>query len=336
MAASAREIARQGALHLSSLVKPSGRFVYAYDAVTNWPAEGYNVLRHAGAVWSLFHVSRLCATPPSVSTLAERALEHLVERYVRPFGSSGLLCVTAKDKVKLGGGALAILALLEAPAGPLQAERLATAQALGHYLLSQEAEGDFVHKRSYATGAPSDFRSAYYTGEALFALARLHDCDPAGPWLGRALALAERLARRDYGLREQSHWMLYALDALHRHRDFAWIAHYAARIAGDIEARPDYRAWDRATPIACRSEGLLAFLRLAGRHQGEPLAIAPSRVLQTIAENLALQARYRTVLGGFIRGAGSQEVRIDYIQHNISAFADFAEAVTPAQRPPAP
>ena len=43
-------------------------------------------------------------------------------------------------------------------------------------------------------------------------------------------------------------------------------------------------------------------------------------------ENLALQLGYRTADGAFIRGGGDDrhfEVRIDYIQHNVSAFLHY-------------
>jgi hypothetical protein len=37
------------------------------------------------------------------------------------------------------------------------------------------------------------------------------------------------------------------------------------------------------------------------------LPLAPEQALRIVEENLNLQAGYRTVLGGLIRGAGSQE-----------------------------
>ncbi|HKQ93962.1 MAG TPA: hypothetical protein VJS40_00020, partial [Aestuariivirgaceae bacterium] len=48
---------------------------------------------------------------------------------------------------------------------------------------------------------------------------------------------------------------------------------------------------------------------------------------QEVRENLRLQMESRAPGGAFIRGGGSDEVRIDYIQHNISSFLAFSRFV---------
>ena len=49
-------IAQAGAMKLAELNFQSGRFRYRYDANSNADLSGYNVLRHAGTVWSMLYV----------------------------------------------------------------------------------------------------------------------------------------------------------------------------------------------------------------------------------------------------------------------------------------
>lgn len=51
------DVALSGATCLSSMVDQYGRFNYRFDAISGNVAEGYNVLRHCGAVWAMMEVS---------------------------------------------------------------------------------------------------------------------------------------------------------------------------------------------------------------------------------------------------------------------------------------
>lgn len=320
MAAEAwRDAAVEGALCLARLTGPDGRFVYRYDALTGLPGHGYNTLRHCGAAWAMLDVARRAGPLPAVVAAAGRALGWLSTRALcQPPDDPAAVCVASGDSVKLGGSGLAMLALCEYAALG-DRSRLPLAAALARYVLTQRRlDGDFHHKRSLATGALVDFRSDYYTGEALFGLARLAAVSGEARWRTAAAWSARMLAPTDYGRAVHSHWMLYALAAIHAGEPEPVLRAYAGRIAAAIVAEPGYRAEGRSTPVSCRSEGLMAYLRLAG---GSPVAGGPdpAAVLRTVEENLALQQGCAVPGGAIMRGGGSTEVRIDYIQHHISA-----------------
>ena len=89
------------------------------------------------------------------------------------------------------------------------------------------------------------------------------------------------------------------------------------------------RRYSIEAQLACRSEGLLAFVRLCEGVSRDSVdrpifdqAAARSRV--AIHENLELQLGHRRPNGSFVHGRGNSEVRIDYIQHNISSFLGYA------------
>src|SRR5258707_1871412 len=53
LAGAYRDAADRGAAKLLSLISPTGKFVYSYDAKTGKVSPEYNLLRHAGSPWSL-------------------------------------------------------------------------------------------------------------------------------------------------------------------------------------------------------------------------------------------------------------------------------------------
>ena len=324
-------VARRGATRLLRLVLDDGRFVYSYSAAGEpKPTRKYNVLRHCGAAWSMLDTARQLGEMTAVEEGAERAIRYLIANFLVPFGDGGL-CVLDSGKIKLGGNGLALLALTELFSLRKDEDLLAAACRLGRYIVSeQQADGDFVHSRVLETGEVRDFRSDYYTGEALFGLVRLYEATGDRHWLDRVVFSEAKLRERDYGVEAQSHWMLYALDALFAVRPSAEYLEHAGRIAANILAHPRYRDERRSAPIACRSEGLLAYMRMLERADPSGISPSASECLRAIQTNLGLQMEFQTANGAFIRGGGSDEVRIDYIQHNISSFLAYSRLPVPA------
>jgi hypothetical protein len=321
--ASALKIARTGARRLAKLVQADGRFIYRYIPEKNLVANQYNALRHCGAVWSMFDVMRMTGADPRVHEAGLRASRYMLDEFVKPLGRHRMAVVEA-EKIKLGGSGLALLALYELNRAAPDAQLVDTARALGRYILDQRTpDGDLMHGRIYPSGELYPFRSDYYTGEALFGLLRLHQMTGEALWREAALELIGALGARDYGVAEQSHWMLYTLDLADELAPNPAIRRYAARIAADIVSNRAYMARAESTPIACRSEALLAYMRLLLRTPGEGLNPDLAECDKVLRSCLSAQVQFFRRDGSFVRGFNKPDVRIDYIQHNISAFAAF-------------
>lgn len=326
-------IAIEGAQCLARLVDRRGKFLYRYDADKPGPSTGYNILRHCGAIWAMTEVANRAGPLPEVLEAARRAADWLIAKHVRAYGATGTQCVVAGDNVKLGGSGLAILALLELAAATAEKDHIALARQLaGYILLQQRPDGDFIHKRRFSSDKVLPFRSDYYTGEALFGLLRLSAVTGDRNWLEASEASERMLAPLNYGVSEQSHWMLYALEQLHALRPDPLYRNHARAIADDILKSPVYRTYRRSTPIACRSEALLAFLRLCDGIAGD-VAERPvfdqtaSASREAIHDNLELQLACRRPDGSFVHGLDSSKVQIDYIQHNISSYLGYGRLI---------
>lgn len=322
---SRQEQAYHSAVCLAGLVRKDGSFLYRYDSQTGKSCGGYNILRHAGAIWALLDTYREYRDD-RLLTEARRATHYLLASSLRFFRSYGNVCICEDNTIKLGGNALAALALLSVFEVTREPLLLTLAEQFCQFMLDQRREnGDLVHKRYFESGKISAFRSMYYTGEALLAILTLHEKTGERCWLDAAIEIEDPLAAEEYGVKEQSHWMLYALDLLSRFSPSPLYSRHAAAIATDILDNPEYLKWNRSTPIACRTEGLLAFLRQQASGDGGNTSLR-SRCLEQIERNLEMQMTFRLDDGAFIRGGSDQrhhEVRIDYIQHNISSFLHY-------------
>jgi hypothetical protein len=309
------------ACHLAQLIRPDGRFVYRYDPQQDNPLPGYNILRHSGAIWAVQTAIGLQMAPPQLETLLQPAIDRLLRKRV-DYAVSGSAFIFSRNAIKLGACGLALLVaanLGDAVFGPYRE----TASAIIRYIREQfQEDGTSIHKRDRKTFSPLPFRSEYYTGEAVFGLLtaaiRMGD-DAAAAWGVRML---QTLARRGEGIAVQSHWMMYAAEAAYSIAPDVEILHYMHRIAEQIISWPQYRDRFACTPIACRTEALLCLARIM---QKSSLfnKMRWDLIIDTIRENLALQMRNATPQGGFTRDGLSREVRIDYIQHNLSCLAGY-------------
>lgn len=230
--------------------------------------------------------------------------------------------------IKLGGNALAIVAI-SSTALAQDVRWKALCVRLGEYILaSYIGRGRFISKVDALRRHIYPFASEYYTGQALVALVELWKLTGAGRFLDVCEHAAGYLARQNYGVVSQNHWMMYAVERLYNVRPSRELMDYATRLAVQIIDDPRYRRGNRSTPIACRTEALLTFCRLA---QSRCSSLAPADVraaLVVIRKNLALQRCQALADGAFLRGGSSAEVRIDYLQHNLMAFLAFYALMT--------
>ncbi len=345
--------ARAGGDYLLRHLDARGQFDYLYNPLTDKVAAVYNILRHAGTTYSLLELYEATGKKKYLAG-GERALQYLVG-YIKPCGvARQALCVVDEDDdVKLGGNGLAILALAkynEVTGSDIYNDE---AKKLADWILSvQTASGEFaVHKMS-AAGIPAPgFVSGYYPGEAVFGLTRLYEATGEDKYLAAARQGARWLIEvRDRGLAESElahdHWLLYGLNELYDYDPNPLYVAHTEKIVNSIERLQHQNLtgerwfWNggyynppRSTPTATRSEGLAAAYRLFQKSgRTDRLTDTYDALERGIAFELSTQITKNKVRildlparaqGGFGESLTELSVRIDYVQHNISALLAF-------------
>jgi len=268
---------------------------------------------------------------------------------------------------KLGGAGLALVALAHLHELDSSTVSLDELKQLGNFILHmQKDDGGFYSKYIPAEGGRSDsWVSLYYPGEAALGLILLFELDPQPEWLHGAFDAIAYLARRraEQTHVEADHWALLAsaklwpwLDSLGRDGAHELILGHTVQVCESILAeQPPFPQgvdeWGgftldgRTCPTATRLEGLLAaYTILPSKHHRlrERIWSSSSRGIDFMLRaqirggqhaGAVPRAIQRLPLGhslwspDFNRRA--REVRIDYVQHCLSAMIQFAQLAEP-------
>jgi len=341
--------AQAGGEYLSRCVKPDGSFVYRYDPYLDEEGSDYNLPRHAGTVYAMYELYGE-TRDPALHQSGQKAVTWLLN-HIYPLPGNDRLAVAVDDDdgptkrvVKLGSNALAVLAICQYTQATGDRQYLPVAKRLAEWICAvQDKDGWFsIHKQSYPAGEVSSFRSEYYPGEAILALLRLHALDPDPRYLDAADRGAQHLIRvRDKIVAVPDHWLLYALNELYRLRPREMFLDHAMRLSREILPKQHGHgattaAWvggwydpPRTTPTSTRVEGLCAAWRLARDYDrpddaediagGVALAVDFIRSMQ-FGEGSDPKVRNPSRAAGGIRsGIRKPTIRIDYVQHFMSA-----------------
>ncbi|HRO60970.1 MAG TPA: hypothetical protein PK177_17690 [Burkholderiaceae bacterium] len=264
----------------------------------------------------------------------------------RPPASSG--AANDGDRLaSLGAAALGLIALIGADRHGVEPVPIETLRALGRFLLGMQHDDGSFRSRWFGDARDDDWRSLYYPGEAALALLWLARVDPdpalADRWSNGAVAALLALAdeRRGFEPVPADHWALIATAALAcsdrslNPREHDALTLHAWQVAQGMLA--EQRAVepftggfvddDRVTPTATRLEGLLALQawpiseearqRIAGS-TGPALDWLLASIPVAVPDAGAVP-RHRVSERGRAY-ARQAEVRIDYVQHALSAL----------------
>jgi len=270
--------------------------------------------------------------------------------------------VNGSDKplqIKLGGTGLGLVALLSIEKISPGFTPLPVLKALGQSIVyMQKEDGSFYSKYIPSMGGLQDkWQSLYYPGEAALGLLMLYEKDPSNVWLQAAYQALEYLARS----RENStyvpadHWALLATEkilSLEKNNEFpisrALLINHAIQICEtmlldqvDNPKRPEYDGGfsgdGRTTPAATRLEGLLAALSFLPSNL-EIRNRINSSIPRGISFLILAQIKEGEFAGAMPRAVGRKqgnssdvekfnrrvtEVRIDYVQHAMSAMIQY-------------
>ncbi len=216
-------------------VQPDGKFDYEYYPNTDSGSKGYNIVRHAGCVYGLFHMYELALLEPQLRDDANdyleaaiRAMDWVYDNLDAPSGAEDealVALVDRRQRASSGAAALTLMSFLERPAPeqvshPVLRERLGRPEdeqiieGLGLFLLEMiDARGKVYH--SYRDRLASDAvekEPLYFPGETMLALVRLYQATEDERWLEGSERIAGWQIERYWDQRPNpDHWVMQAL-----------------------------------------------------------------------------------------------------------------------------
>ncbi len=346
----ATEAAHEAAAYLIRHLDADGRFDYVRRSPVS--EKKYNILRHAGSIHALVQYHDRHPSAASQNAIL-RASRYLKARYVHPLPKHPELLATIsrpgeenlrEPTAKLGGTALTLIALCGAFALDPTIVNKNELAALGNFLLfMQKEDGSFHSKYIVDQDFDPSFHSLYYPGETMLALTMLYDIDKDQRWLHAALRSAAQLVESRQSITDwpADHWMMLASAPLLERYDKVeapalsattlrkHITVMAKKITKKQRRDGHFGKKPRSTPTATRLEGLAALAQIQARNEG---TIAPglhASIQSGLHFLMACQLReHGKERGGIPRSCASDvseqhrdhEIRVDYVQHYLSAL----------------
>ncbi len=346
---------REAAAYLLRHLEESGRFDYVRQSTVS--DRKYNILRHAGSIHALVQYYEEFPNQELADAIV-RSARYLKERYVRTLPKHPELAAAVSrpgeenlkvETAKLGGTALAVVAFCGARSIDESVVSKDELAAMGRFLLfMQRDDGSFYSKYLVGDTYDETFHSLYYPGETMLALTKLYDVDGNAEWLLAAQKSAAQLIQSRKGRRgwPADHWMMLASvpllerwsavesppltpEELAEHVDTM-----GGMIMDDQKQGGHFAGEPRSTPTATRLEGLSAL----AHNQDQRGGVAP-RLERSIGDGLRflLDCQLRSddaSRGGIPRSCAAsaaterrgREIRIDYVQHFMSAVLTAPES----------
>jgi len=260
------------------------------------------------------------------------------------------------DQLKLGGTGLGLVALLSMEKINPGTTDIETLRKLGEFILfMQKDDGSFYSKYVPSTvGKDDSWTSLYYPGEAALGLVMLYEYDPQPQWINHAAKVLTYLAnlRKNNKKVPPDHWALLATAKILeisknqklRIPEELIINHGKQIVNGIIAGVPEYTEKTnpnfgcltrdgRTTPTATRLEGIIAFYEVLGEKDktlNETIAKISANGINFLMRSQIKEGIYKgaippRLVENFeaIKRTRDKIVRIDYVQHALSAFLNY-------------
>ena len=330
-AAYAEELIATASDYLAGQIKEDGSFVYGYYPRFDNKIENYNMLRHAGTVWSLVCRYRMTEDPELAETI-ELAIDYMLNQLVYRDENTAYLYEAKADEIKLGGCGIAIVALTEYMEAFESDKYLDVCRKMGNGILSlmDRTDGTYYHVLNGDFSQKEEFRTVYYDGEATFALCRLYGVTGDQVWLDAAKSAVGHFIAADY-VQHRDQWVAYSMNEITKYVDDPGYYAFALR-----NVQENYDKINRETTAPVTFELLLATFELYDRLIQKGAAIGGfnhEEFMKTIyaradrmldgyfyPEYAMYMENPGRILGAFMVREDGYRTRIDDVQHCIGGY----------------
>ncbi|MBE6879442.1 MAG: glycosyl hydrolase family 88 [Ruminococcaceae bacterium] len=331
-------VIRRSSVYLANAIDENGKFDYGVNPVTDFHFITYNILRHAGTIWSVimqYDTTKDEALIPKI----ESAIGYMLNSIESPDDDHAYLIERKADEIKLGGNAVAIITLSTYMQVFKSDKYKELIRKIANSILdSQEADGSYYHVLSYPDYKRKERdRIVYYDGEATFALARAYSVTGDERFLNAAKKALDYFIENDY-TRFCDHWIAYSVNEVTMYDPEEKYLNFGLRNANENLTR----IFNQDTTFHTFLELLMAAYELYERVVSKKLNASYMQKFNREAFIRTIYRRAHYMLNGYLYPEfamymknplgvaetfcvrhDSYRVRIDDVQHYIGGYYNF-------------
>ena len=338
---------------LARSLDDKGNAAYSFNVSSGKAKPGVNLVRQGGIVFAMMSLYAV-TTNSDLLTASEKAIANLNSAFVPYMKRSDALCSVSGHYVKLGSGAMALLALCKYTAATGNKTYLPTMQKLANYIVAEmRDDGSFICKRGYPLFDETQFVSLFYPSQSIDALMSLYEIDGNQKWFKAAEKAASyvievRDVNKTWMELYHDNWLIAGLDKLYKVNKNAVYLRYTADIMKSILVAQTKMAEDKdliggyfhlpsSLSAAMRARALISGYELLVKNTNviesrdivSALMMSSAFILQcVVTPPVAMSGSDpRAVLGGVRENLMSDELRIDYAIYVITFLVEFSDII---------
>ena len=208
---------------IADSVLSNGKFIYGYYPIYEKQIMNYNIVRHAGTIWTLIVAYKVTKNEDLLPKISS-TIQYLIGEIENEDDETAYVVARISNEIKLGGSAVAIVALINYMEEFGTREYASIVEMLGNGILKllNIETGTYYHVLHFNESGQEnyskkeEFRTIYYEGEATFALAKLYGFLGDEKWLAGAKSAMENFIRLDY-TKYRDHWVSYAANEVSKY-----------------------------------------------------------------------------------------------------------------------
>lgn len=325
--------------YLTRQILPDNKFIYGYYPSFNLVMEKYNILRHAGTLWSMMCAHDVTGDAQLLDTI-KRSLSYMMTQIKLKDENTAFLVEEKSHEIKLGGNGIAIITLSKYMEKFDDADYTDMIQKLANGILHLQdtTSGKFLHViNSVSFRIMEEFRTVYYDGEASYALIKAYEVTGDKKYLLAAQKAIDYFIQNDY-VKYRDHWLAYAMNAFTKHVQEDKYYTFALRNAWENRVRIRNQATSYHTYLELMMETYDLYLRMKREHRFvELMGDIDEEEFEEIIKHRAwhmldgyfypeyamYMSKPQTILGSFFVRHDGFRTRIDDDQHFIDGYSKF-------------
>lgn len=330
-----KDVISKASTKLLNMSYPTGKFIYGIDARTGEMYTTYNLLRHAGSIWSIINTKKYIKDA-DLEQRVDKILNYILDRYTIKKRNKVFISKSERnDAYSIGSSGLMLLALTDYQVQFKNDKYLEIAKGIADGILSmQQPNGQYYQIYDPNLELKNPFECEFYIGETTLALMKMYKITKEQKYLDSVIDALDYCI--SIGFEKYSdHWMAYTLAELSEFVQDEKLIEFATRNVSAMQrTRFNPTRLEANVQLYKFYKNMTKYEHLASTLEEFPIEQVESNInfyLKMLMsyyiddETAIYMKNIDRSLYGFFCPNDNNRMRIDDIQHSIMGLMNYIE-----------